>query len=104
MVSNDSKLPNSARNAIKKILAAAAENGGGRRYRRHFLFKYFLLIYLKRFCLNIFKSLGEALNLRYTLINENLKKMTKLVIRGKNFEKNNMVLNDSKLPIRREMQ
>ena len=28
MVSNDSKLPNSARNAIKKFLAAAAVNGG----------------------------------------------------------------------------
>ena len=61
----------------KKFLAAAAENGGGQRewrYRRHFLFKYFLLTYLKRFCFNIFKSLVEALNVRYTLINENLKK------------------------------
>ena len=59
----------------------------------------FLLIYLKRFCLNIFKSLGEALNLRYTLINENLKKKSAgLVIREKIFEKNNMVSNDSKLP------
>ena len=92
MVSNDSKLPNSARKAIKKILAAAAENGGGRRerrYRRHFLIKYFLLTYLKRFCFNIFKSLVEALNLRYTLINENLKKMTKsprrVGYKGKNF-------------------
>ena len=29
MVSNDSKLPNSARNAIKKFFLVAAENGGG---------------------------------------------------------------------------
>ena len=34
MVSNDSKLPNSARNAIKKFFLVAAENGGGRRERR----------------------------------------------------------------------
>ena len=34
MVSNDSKLPNSARNAIKKFFLAAAENGGERRERR----------------------------------------------------------------------
>jgi len=41
------------------------------------------------------------LNLRYTLINENLKKMTKspagLVIREKFFRKKNMASNDSKL-------
>ena len=34
MVSNDSKLPNSARNAKKKFFLVAAENGGGRRERR----------------------------------------------------------------------
>ena len=33
MVSNDSKLPNSARNAIK-VFFVAAENGGGRREQR----------------------------------------------------------------------
>ena len=41
MVSNDSKLPNSARNAIQ-VFFVAAENGGGRREqrsRRRFFFK-----------------------------------------------------------------
>ena len=33
MVSYDSKLPNSARNAIKNFFLVAAENGGGRRER-----------------------------------------------------------------------
>ena len=77
MVSNDSKLPNSARNAKKKFFV-----GGGKRRRTagaavpppFSLFKYFLLTSLKRFCFNIFKITGELLYLRYTLINDNLKK------------------------------
>jgi len=45
MVSNDSKLPNSARNRIKKILAVA-ENGGDRREQRsNRRFFYFNLLY-----------------------------------------------------------
>ena len=73
MFSNDSKLPNSARNAIKNCYLTAAENWI---YldKREFE-KYFLLTYLKSFFFNIFKSTGEALNLRYTWINENLKKI-----------------------------
>ena len=45
MVSNDSKLPNSARNAIKN----AVENGGERRSRRRFLFEYFFADPPKKF-------------------------------------------------------
>ena len=57
--------------------------GGGRKRRRTaeaavptpFLLKIQLLTYQKRFCSNNFKNTREALNLRYTLMNENLKKI-----------------------------
>ena len=66
-----------------------AVDGGSGGIAAIFYSNIFLLIYLKRFCFNIFKSTGEALNLRYTLINENLKKMTKsprrVGYKGKNF-------------------
>jgi hypothetical protein len=104
MVSDDSKLSNSARNTIKKIVwrrRKTAVFGGSGGQIAVFYFKLFLLTHHKRFCYNIFKSSGDVLNLRYTLINENLKKMTKspagLVIREKFFRKKNMVSNDSKL-------
>jgi hypothetical protein len=65
--------------------------GGGkrreRRYRRLFYLYIFLLIHQK-FCSNIFKSKGEALNLKYNIIKVNLKKMTKsprVSYKGKNF-------------------
>ena len=50
----------------------AAENGGiGGQLIFFFYININLLTRQTRFCSNIFKSTGEALNLRYTLINEN---------------------------------
>ena len=80
LVSYYSKFPNSARNEIKIFFC-----GGGKRRRTagaavlppffiQIFSNIFLLTYLKRFCFNIFKSTGVALNLRYTLINENLRR------------------------------
>ena len=88
------------RREIKKISGGRINGGSSDQPAGFFLYILYLLIHHTRFCSNIFKSTEEALNLRYTLIKrEFVKKMiNKLVLRGKFFEKNNMVSNDSKFP------
>ena len=106
MVSYDSKLPNSARNAIKKFFSwrrKMAADGGSGGPAAVFLIKIFKTYQPKKILFQYLQNHRRITVFKIYLDKREFKKKwpsppAGLLVRGQIFEKNNMVSNDSKLP------